>query len=504
MGSLTVSYAVRSATDNAFPLKDRRTTIKCQRNLPWKQHGSNAAVIDFAEKDVEGLQKLSSAELDLYKTPQGKFDLNALGIEHALDARIALFFLQCIVCYKMPFHFDSKGADGQIGSASALTLKDISNRKIVHKREAAHSSTTPCLMAYLQADWDAFVKNPKSPVPQGFVYMKGSHCYLQQNATVGMNECVNGADELLDGNPRQSKLRKEAVEIINLVAGGLDPAKATKLFIIALEAQAAKQGAPLAADDARKLVLGKYEQLAKDIKKEAEDPEFFNRLLCVQLNVQDPKFSVLRDIVFKKRYATIRYAAVVENRIAKKIETAKEKLPNNQKALLEFALLKMASTSNKIALEKLLGKTAEVLEPDYIDTFKTKTLKTSARRFQSQVDSLTEKQNDFLKGVLNELNKDLSEITDTELNFRAELFKDLRNDYKGWTQQRFVDKFKKLYPNHSMSRPMVSRLEQRARLPTKAVYLTHLSQRRKDLSITDARHIAKTFGIDSGLFFPGL
>lgn len=93
--------------------------------------------------------KLSKQEVKYYSTPAGVLDLNKSGIEMAVERQFALFFEQSMLCHKMPLEFLRGGeADEQYGSAPALILKtEDGKHSITHKRQAAHSSTLPKILA---------------------------------------------------------------------------------------------------------------------------------------------------------------------------------------------------------------------------------------------------------------------------------------------------------------------------------------------------------------------
>lgn len=142
----STTYKDSSIKESAFSIPKGRKVEKCNRNSPWKQDGSRCPVIDYGEapRVIESLGQLSKEKSEFYSTPPGIVQLNKKGISLAVERRIALFFQQAILCYKMSsFTFSIGGADGQIGSSPALKLKGK-----VHKREAAHSSTIPSLIAY--------------------------------------------------------------------------------------------------------------------------------------------------------------------------------------------------------------------------------------------------------------------------------------------------------------------------------------------------------------------
>ncbi len=508
---LSSHHAAKSASDYAFPVAERRVTVHCDRERPWLQHGSNSPVLDRGERKevIDRSEDLTPEELVLYSEPEGIVDLNREGIGEAVERRIALMFMQCIVCYNMPFHFESNGADMQIGSAPKLWMKEADGKeKIVHRREAAHPSTTPCLVACSQTEWEEYIEkletNPKAKSPHCFVYLKGSYFYSQNNSTIGMNEAVNGADELIDG---RGKLRRTVVDITNLVAKGrLDPVIATLDFIKEFERACEKEVKLLKSTDPRCHVLKEYIKAISEVSLASLRPEFFTQLLGVIIDKDDPKEAILREIVFKERFKIIRFGSIVESRIAKRIDDVRAKIHGPQKYLLEFAILRDSSGRERVIIEKLLGRTAAYLEMQYLESMPIEDVETRKRvkRFQSAVTTFVSKHEDKIDKLLRDLRNDFKEMLDAERTYRSGLFRKLRIDYRDWLQPDFVKEFKKLFPGKPMSKSMVSRLEQRVRPLSGKKYITPLMQRRKDITIEGALDIADTFKVDSGLFLPSL
>lgn len=222
MVSLSSHYAAKIVTDFSPKPTGIRKKVNCSRKRSHEQICSYAPVIDYGEGDEVRRLMLSQRELSALNSPEGIVKLNEDGINQAVERRIMLFFLQSILCHEMPFHFENNAADLQIGSASALKFG-----KIILTRQAAHPSTTPCIVAYRKSEWDRCQQLKKRP-PKMYVYLKGSYAYYQNNSTIGMHDSVNKADILVD-----NVLREPAMAIINSVAQGiLDPMAATRDFLI--------------------------------------------------------------------------------------------------------------------------------------------------------------------------------------------------------------------------------------------------------------------------------
>ncbi|NGX55791.1 MAG: hypothetical protein K1060chlam5_00018 [Candidatus Anoxychlamydiales bacterium] len=412
-------------------------------------------------------------------------------VEQHVDRRIQLFFQQAILCYNTPFYYEAEGAEDQIGKGSTTV-----------KTQAAHSSTFPCLYA---SPKDA---NNKADKDKKFVFLKYSHFYKQQNATVELPIEVNQADTAMDGKKNEAKLRTSSLKIINdLAQGKIDPTNATKRFLMVFESRLNKMLEETEEGTPRHLVLTTYLNHLLEIKNNInENPEVFDQILGVKLPTEE---QVLREVVYRKRFELIKQSEFIESRIAKRFFEAqktmtgtKTKSFKNVDYRLRYVVLEQAKTEKeKRFYERLfccsllqLQTTFEYKKFTLRDGDKVHGIKKFRENNQKEIDKL-----------LVDLNSFRNEIENLEIKFRADLFKGLRVDFKHLTQTKFAQSFKALYPTEPMSQAMVSRLEQPARLTnTKVAYISPENQRRKEMSIEKAQRIAQIFEIDTGLFLPGL
>jgi len=474
----------------AFPVVQGRTVEKCHGASEWLQKGNRCSFVH--EGELSGVMaakaQLTAPQVAYYSTSEGTVALSVDGISLALDKRVALFFQQAVLCYKMSdFVFSTGGADAQIGTSPAIKLGSAPS--VTLKREAAHSSTIPTLIAHAR----------DGSTPNGLVYLKGGGSYHDHNATVGMPECVNGADELIDGNGKDGKLRDTAIKILNLVAQGLDPVQATKDFCKAFEKQVHDTAQPLPAQESRRLVLGLYEQQITEIKQGmAHNPLFFDQLLGVIVHSSHPQEEKLRKAVYQKRYDMIRFQQVVESRIAKRIEAMKAQMSTNDKSFLEYMLLKAFSeTQESKIIEKLLGKTAAYFEKENPST----PLKT----FKTRVENLLAKYHTPLNNLMRYLRADFRELSCAEFTYRAGIFRNLRVEVNNWFQKDFQRECLEK-TGTKVSRSWVGRMEELARIPTKSAdqYKTPINQRRKYVTLANAELAATTFDVPVGIFLPCL
>lgn len=472
-----------SIIEYAFPAGQKRKTTTCNRNSPWKQDGSRCSVIDNGEQ-IEKIANIRKLTLEV------AVDLNKKGISLAVKKRVALFFQQAILCYKMPaFTFSLGGADAQIGGSPGMKIAGATQ-----KREAAHSSTIPCLIAHAK----------DGSTPHGFVYLKGGSYYDQQNATIGMFEFVNGADELLDGKANQPKLRNKTAALLNRVAQGLNPVNATTEFMKAFQAEAQVSASQLDIKDPRRHVLEKYVAKMHKITLAATEKEFYDRMIGVIVTSNHPRENILRQEIYQKRFDIMQLQEVIESRIGKKIDATKKKMGPDG-SFLEYILLKtFTEPQTRITLEKLFCKTAAVFEQEYLRTIPQVNVRTY-KGFVTQVDKLKAKHKVLIDTLMRDLRSDFRELIAAEFTYRAGVFKTLRTEVNRWTQEEYSRNHLKT-TNQKVSRSWVSRMEELSRLPTKQPdeYRTPLTQRRRYIALEDGLACAATFGVDSGVFLPSL
>lgn len=440
-------------------------------------------------------RKVTQEDVAYYSDRKGLIADKREWIEEQVDRRIQLFFQQAILCFNTPFYYEAFGAEDQIGVGSKVNL----NGAFTHKTQAAHPSTFPCLYAYPKDEFGNIDRAKR------FVFLKYSHSYNQHNATVELPDECNQADCLLDGTTAQGKLRGAGIKIINDVAEGkINPTKATKRFLKVFEGRLQKMLLEMDKDDLRRDVLEIYCAHVQEVRAEIKDSsEIFDRIMGVKLCPTD---EVLREVVYKKRYTLIQQAEFIESRVAKRIfEAQKTMFQRRTKSLksvdyrLRYALLEGSKTScERKFFEKLFCTSLDQLKTNMENK------QAKLRKVENAVSLVKKNHANELQVLRTDLLKFREELEELELQFRSKLFKSLREDFKHWKQNEFVKFFQKGFPNDPMSAPMVSRLEYFARPRKNIVYLSPESQRIKKMDIQKAQKIAATFGIDAGLFMPGL
>jgi hypothetical protein len=285
------------------------------------------------------------------------------------------------------------------------------------------------------------------------------------------------------------------------VASGLDPVKATRVFISTfkeiLDSLIEERREKEDQKDVYE-VIKYYKKRIEKIERALATDDLFDQLLGVIIDNEDPRAKKIHRIVYKKRYDIIRLQEIIESRIAKRIEDVKEQM-GRSKSRLEFLLLKQfMGKEEKIILEKLFAKTAAIFEENYPQAQDSK--------FKSFVTSIDHKKDELaplLRSLFDNLRIDFRELSCAEFTYRSTLFRQLRIDVCNWTQKEFIEQFKEIN-NSEISASWVSRMEQLGRLPYKQEYKTPTGQRRSYITLDVAQKCAKTFDIDPGLFLPSL
>ncbi len=453
------------------------------------------SIVDQSLTDLKSKKrKPTQEEIEFYSERKKLIHSMQDQIESHLDRRIELFFQQAILCYRTPFIYEAEGAEDQIGKGGDIQL----SKGLTHYSRAAHSSTLPCLYAC--------PKNPDGTAraDERFVFLKHSHVYNQHNATIELPIEVNNADSLLDKKSKEQGLRTHALTLINSLAKGtINPTRATRRFLKLTEQELIKGINKLEKTDLRRKVFTIYLSRLRDVREELKtSPELFDQIMGVNLGESDG-IQQLREIVYKKRFTLIQESASIESQIAKRIFLAQKKMIKSKCASLSkvdyrlrYALLQSAKGQELRLLEKLFCTS--------IDQLNSALKKNTKRRVKETINAFKAKHIHELTNLQRELRIFHRSLVKLEFTYRSELFKGLRKDYKQLLQREFVAKFLKKHPEEAMSQAMVSRIEQLGRPLKTTIYKSPIEQRRKMMNIAKAEKIADTFGIDVGLFLPGL
>ncbi len=400
-------------------------------------------------------------------------------IEEHIQRRTFFFFQQLVVCYQTKLHFELNGAQDQGKSPDRIKIG-----KTQITRNAAHSSTLPCLIAYDNEAWEEFQRG-ETPQPEGFIFLKGTDYYRTANATMNMPRFINEADIKMDAG-----LRKRSLELINRASQGeISPQEALARFIqIALEEIEDAKKRPQKGKNRVQIleVLDFYEANFRSIEEELtqDTASVLEKLLNIKL--EGIYNSPAEKVVLKIRFKAIRDTQVAQRKLIQKVEKLKcellkkyESKPDHFDAALRTLLINQARTpDNRTRMEKLFNFSSF--------DFQTRLKAGNKTKFNNLTTELSASQElKKISATAKEIFDDMRTLRTEEEYQRAAIIKELRG-MKGWIQKDLGKKVKALFPHAFASQSTISRIESRKRLVTPEVAL----------------EFSQVFRVDPGLFMP--
>lgn len=414
-------------------------------------------------------------------------------IQEHVERRIFFFFQQLIVCYQTKLHFEASGAKDQAKSADRIVLTVKGKREVLSARQAAHSSTLPCLIAYDQRQWEAYQDGDRA-IPQGIVFLKGTDYYRSANATMNMPKWINDADREIDEKTKDSLLREKGLAIVNRASQGrIAPDRGILEFLEEAleEVRCAKERLEEKDKDPEvQQVLGMYEEYFAEFQEKIEsDPLFLEHFLNLKIDSKVHNQTAQRKIL-QIRYAAIRNSQVSQAKMIQKVEAVRKQIlgevqgvgrkPAYFDGAFRTLLVKQGRTpQDRKRLETLFNFSPFDFEAK-LETARKKTQFETIKTTLSRAGHL-EKINECALDVLS----DMRHLRTEEAFLRAQTIKELRA-MKGWQQWRLGQEVKKLFPNAAASQPTICRIERRQKLVTPQI----------------AEEFSRTFQVDSGLFMP--
>lgn len=393
--------------------------------------------------------------------------------EH-VSRRIAFFFQQLICCFQTKLHFEIGQVVSQGSSAKKVILTDQNLASLEFQRNAAHSSTLPCLLAYDLEEWELY-QVKKIKLPKGWVFLKGTDSYRLWNSTINMPRWVNMVDLQIDGTSRDQKLRYKTLQLINAAAQGeVDPEEGLELFIqlcidqVELSYKAATQFRY------RKILnLYKYELEATQMSFNHNRSMWLESLLNIR--VSDESF---RKIIYQIRYLAIRDAQLGQAELMQKIDLVKHKILSSYKkkpsyfeaAFRSLLIAETYTLRNRQRSEKMYNFS-------YFD-FKARLSGTKLDIFDNTKIQLAEKYRPQITALSAEIVRDMQELRKKEALQRSQTTKLLRQAKK-WTQKQLAQEL-------SVSQSTVSRIENCHKL----------------ITLPLAEKLSLIFHVDAGLFMP--
>lgn len=410
-------------------------------------------------------------------------------IREHIERRVLFFFQQLIVCYQTKLHFESVGAQDQAASASSIFVKIKGEQQKLTVRNAAHSSTSPCLVAYDKQEWQQYKAGLKAK-PQGFVFLKGTDYYRTANATMNMPRMINEADREIDEKTSDSLLRDKSEAIINKVAQGeLTPDEGLTCFledaIFAVEDAQERLANKDKDPDVQEVLKYYLKYLNKCLSVIESDPAFLGNFLNIKIDSSEHD-DAARRIILNIRYNAIRNVQIEQSKLIQKVEALKKEIfdgldgtkkPDNFDAAFRTKMIEAARTDlDRQRLKKLLN-----FSPD---NFKAQLNKSISTKFTKTLDLLTP-HTDRIKFVVQDILQDMRLLRTQEQYDRAKILKDLRY-MKQWAQKELGAAVKSLFANAAASQPTISRIESRQKLVTPQI----------------AKEFSEVFKVDPGLFMP--
>ncbi len=402
-------------------------------------------------------------------------------ITEAIHRRVAIMFQQLVVCYNTGLHFELGWTSHQAKSAPALKVKTRSGEHKICTRNAAHSSTIPCLNAYEGAAWDSYAQG-RGTRPQGFVYMRNADTFRWWNSTINMPRDVNEADREIDEKTNDSTLRKDALAILNRAAKGeITPEQGLMLFLDTAAAVTARRHRVVTKPGIKEALSYYVEDLA-DIKDGLVfDPTQFDQLLDVQVDGSEEAAN-LRSMVYRLRFQAIRWAHLEQSKLLQKVEALRAEVlgtgrkPTYFDAAFRHLLIEVMPTP---ADRKRIMKLYNLPNPR---SFR----QTVARK--STYDSTKQKVQGHLARIQfvgKELSLAMRRLRVEEEQRRGGVLKAVRNE-AGLSQARFGSKLKAQFPNTPASQSTISRSETGVRIVTQEY----------------AKQLSKVLKIDPACFMP--
>lgn len=414
--------------------------------------------------------------------------------------RVSFFFQQLIACYCTKLHFEQNEALDQAETADSLKAMAEQGEVKVCTRNAAHSATLPCLIAYDDAAWKAYAQAQRTlPCPNGFVFLKGSDYYRLSNTTMEVPDFVNKADIKIDGSARNSLLRSQCIELLNRASQGeVTPEEGLKTFMNLAIAQVKSSNRPDTSPAIARTLDCYHDDLSK-IKTVVEtDPTIFDRMLDVRVDVADAA-AAARKTIYQIRHRAIRDVHFAQAQLIDQVQKIKKEVlrliargrriqpedfrkPDYFEEAFRVVFIDQAQTpEDRVRLLKLFNAPSGVpgfrpLEECQVTRFN----KTSA---------LIQPHIDKIKFVAQTVCMDMRHLRTQEADLRGSVTRELRG-LRSWRQVDLSREIQKLFPSIPSSQSTISRIENPNGLNGKLVNPALAAQ------------LAGVFRVDPGLFMP--
>jgi hypothetical protein len=300
-------------------------------------------------------------------------------------------------------------AQDQGDSPDKVSLVDLDKQSIEFQRNAAHSSTLPCLIAYDPTEWAAY-QAKKIPEPTGFVFLKGTDAYRLWNSTLNMPRWVNNADISIDGTTKNVQLRVQALALLNRAAQGeVTPDQALETFIdlCLRQIEASLKAVKLKGKREEERVLHSYREVLEEMQEEltTEGEKRLEDLLNITL---DPEATdaTCRAIIYKIRYRAIRDSQLGQAELIHKINQVRKAILGHKTKPLYFEgvfrtlLIEQARTKeDRQRLEKLYNFSPHDYQLRITASRQSRLAKTKQELTDKHLKKIQELASEVLRGV---------------------------------------------------------------------------------------------------------
>jgi hypothetical protein len=468
--------------------------------------------------------KITNAQAKILKNPVELAEYYSDLIEHHVATRVSLFFLQAVVCYKTPFHYEIADTEGQFFTAKTLNAKAAQGPSIKAGYNAAHSSTIPGLKACHRQDYQK--AKAKRQEPSYSPFLEGSHMENLTNSTVGLPTFVNQIDTLIDGKSKEENgLRGDTISLINQVATSvLSPCEATRSFLNKflerLEEAPARSNRWTAE---KKKIVAIYKKKVEEMIKIAlpgkcadATRSFFDNLLTIDLSGEaDRDIPLLREILYERKFEIIREAQFAEGKIQEAIATCfpQAKTPVEIHEIKLCLLLRVENEPRlKNALQKLFAMSLEgnmkEIEEDIKNDIKGGSKSDPALRLQ--IEKRYTKNSSAYDKTIKKISQIVHNFQCMEEISKGMLLRDFRKRLRGISLKKLstlVQKTieKEISQEKAKQTPDKKKIRKLQLMPASTKAMEQLEAEEGNiLTLRDAEIISKALNIKHGHFFYSL
>lgn len=435
----------------------------------------------------------NQTELDEWLNPRTLAKKYTTLIDEHLRRRANNFLYQLANCFGTKLHFEVGKTQDQ-GESAKLLKADLDNEEIdVCTRNAAHSSTFPCLIAYDETEWNLFKNGGVRP--QGIDYLKGSDLYKSENSTIAMPLSINQADIRIDGTHHNSVFSCAALNLLNQVSNGTaTPLNAMKDFFESLTAEINKQIEAVQKDIIAQLKKARRGLTLKESKtlenyRGAQKALEIYALKVIEIQnefISDPNEWIFAhlDLMINQQQGGALLATMLRLRcealkrnmrgqaeILSKINILAEEVltsikmqkspPHFHESFKAVLIDSMRTDNDKKRMKQLFALNGSPRGDTNLDVTKAKII--ADRNLLQKIESLART-----------ISQDMRSMKKEEENHRGDSMRKLRES-RGWTQLILGEKLRQLYPFQPSSTSTIGRTE-RAERPMSNVLAQQLSE----------------------------